>query len=384
MMKRRNRDVHIRLENLRKNYPNGTVAVDGLDLDIYRGETLVLIGPSGCGKTTTLRMMNRLIEPSGGSILFDGEDTLAMNPVLLRLRMGYVIQGIGLFPHMSIFDNVAVVPRLKGVKGKELDSRVERSLEMVGLPRKAYGTKKPGELSGGQKQRIGVARALAGDPELILMDEPFGALDPITREVLQDELLKLKRELKKTIIFVTHDIHEAMKMGDRVAIMKQGRLVQVAEPLTLLSRPADNFVRDFVGADNVLSQFNYMRVRNIGYSRENIPVVDENATFREAREAIQNSGIPIIRKPYVYVTNLEGKLLGVVEVKEKGSDDDEIYHFIRPISPVNEEGTVFDALQIMVERGAATVPIVDEKGFLKGLLTFGQLNSFISSEKGRS
>lgn len=383
-MKRRNRDVHIRLEKLRKNYPNGTVAVDGLDLDIYRGETLVLIGPSGCGKTTTLRMMNRLIEPSGGSILFDGEDTLAMDPVSLRLRMGYVIQGIGLFPHMSIFDNVAVVPRLKGVKGKDLDSRVERSLEMVGLPRKAYGTKKPGELSGGQKQRIGVARALAGDPELILMDEPFGALDPITREVLQDELLKLKRELQKTIIFVTHDIHEAMKMGDRVAIMKQGKLVQVAEPLTLLSRPADNFVRDFVGADNVLSQFNYMRVRNIGYSRENIPVVDENATFREAREAIQNSGIPIIRKPYVYVTNLEGKLLGVVEVKEKGSDDDEIYHFIRPISPVNEEGTVFDALQIMVERGAATVPIVDEKGFLKGLLTFGQLNSFISSEKGRS
>lgn len=383
-MKRRNRDVHIRLEKLRKNYPNGTVAVDGLDLDIYRGETLVLIGPSGCGKTTTLRMMNRLIEPSGGSLLFDGEDTLAMDPVSLRLRMGYVIQGIGLFPHMSIFDNVAVVPRLKGVKGKELDSRVERSLEMVGLPRKAYGTKKPGELSGGQKQRIGVARALAGDPELILMDEPFGALDPITREVLQDELLKLKRELKKTIIFVTHDIHEAMKMGDRVAIMKQGRLVQVAEPLTLLSRPADNFVRDFVGADNVLSQFNYMRVRNIGYSRENIPVVDENSTFGEAREAIQNSGIPIIRKPYVYVTNLEGKLLGVVEVKEKGSDDDEIYHFIRSITPVNEEGTVFDALQIMVERGAATVPIVDEKGFLKGLLTFGQLNSFISSEKGRS
>jgi osmoprotectant transport system ATP-binding protein len=285
---------------------------------------------------------------------------------------------------MSIFDNVAVVPRLKGLKGKELNSRVERSLEMVGLPRKAYGTKKPGELSGGQKQRIGVARALAGDPELILMDEPFGALDPITREVLQDELLKLKRELKRTIIFVTHDIHEAMKMGDRVAIMKQGRLVQVAEPLTLLSRPADNFVRDFVGADNVLSQFNYMRVRNIGYSRENIPVVDENATFGEAREAIQKSGIPIIRRPYVYVTNLEGKLLGVVEVKETGSDDDEIYHFIRPISPVNEEGTVFDALQIMVERGAATVPIVDEKGFLKGLLTFGQLNTFISSEKGRS
>lgn len=383
-MKRRNRDVHIRLEKLKKDYPNGTVAVDGLDLDIYRGETLVLIGPSGCGKTTTLRMMNRLIEPSGGSILFDGEDTLAMDPVSLRLRMGYVIQGIGLFPHMSIFDNVAVVPRLKGVRGKELDSRVERSLEMVGLPRKAYGIKKPGELSGGQKQRIGVARALAGDPELILMDEPFGALDPITREVLQDELLKLKRELKKTIIFVTHDIHEAMKMGDRVAIMKQGRLVQVAEPLTLLSRPADNFVRDFVGADNVLSQFNYMRVRNIGYSRENIPVVDENATFLEARDAIRNSGIPIIRKPYVYVTNLEGKLLGVVEVKETGADDDEIYHFIRPICPVNEEGTVFDALQIMVERGAATVPIVDERDFLKGLLTFGQLNSFISREKERS
>ncbi len=202
-----------------------------------------------------------LVEPSGGVILVDGIDTKNLDPVLLRRRIGYVIQGIGLFPHMKILENVSVVPRLKGVHKKEARTFAERALDMVGLPVGEFGHKWPRQLSGGQQQRVGVARALAGDPEIILMDEPFGALDPVSRVGLQDELLDLQGKLGKTIVFVTHDIHEAMKMGNRIAIMKEGVLAQVGEPLSLLSAPADDFVAGFVGAGNPLAMFSFMKVR---------------------------------------------------------------------------------------------------------------------------
>ncbi|HOP52908.1 MAG TPA: ABC transporter ATP-binding protein, partial [Synergistales bacterium] len=202
----------ISLRDVRKSYGD-TEVVKGVDLDIAGGEIMVLIGPSGCGKTTILRMINRLVEPSGGTILCEGQDTSRMDPVALRRRIGYVIQGIGLFPHMRVLENVSVVPRLKGIGPDEARSISGRALEMVGLPPSEYGEKWPRQLSGGQQQRVGVARALAGDPEIILMDEPFGALDPISRIGLQDELLDLQFKLKKTVVFVTHDISEAMKMG---------------------------------------------------------------------------------------------------------------------------------------------------------------------------
>lgn len=235
----------IELKKLCKSFDRGdTYAVQSVNLRVEDGETLVLLGSSGCGKTTTLKMINRLVEPTSGVISIDGQDALAQNPVSLRRRIGYVFQGIGLFPNMRVRDNVEMVPRLLGwEKSKRLD-RATELLELVGLPAAEYGDRFPDELSGGQQQRVGVARALAADPKYLLMDEPFGALDAITRESLQQEVLRLKHELGKTIVFVTHDIFEALTLADRIAVMHAGRLEQVASPNDILNKPATPFVRN--------------------------------------------------------------------------------------------------------------------------------------------
>ncbi|WIY82964.1 ATP-binding cassette domain-containing protein [Propionimicrobium sp. PCR01-08-3] len=217
------RDVTIRLEGLTKRYPGQPGnAVDALDLDIHTGEIVILVGPSGCGKTTTMKMINRIIEPTSGRILLAGDDVTTANPDHLRRRIGYVIQQIGLFPHMTIGENVATVPRLLGWDKKQISDRVDELLELVGMPPADFRDRYPKQLSGGQQQRIGVARALGADPEVLLMDEPFGAIDPITRDRLQNELLRLQDEVHKTIVFVTHDIDEAIKLGDRIAILREG------------------------------------------------------------------------------------------------------------------------------------------------------------------
>src|SRR5215216_5012337 len=240
----------IELRQVSKAFSGSTrYAVDRLTLAVPSGRTCVLIGPSGCGKTTTLRMINRLIEPTSGRILVEGEDVMKVDPVGLRRRIGYVIQQIGLFPHMTIAENVGTVPRLLGWPKAKIKDRVEEMLRLVGLDPAQFLTRYPRHLSGGQRQRVGVARALAGDPPVMLMDEPFGAVDPIVRSRLRDELLDILRRLKKTVIFVTHDIDEAIRMGDRIAIMKDGKVVQCASPEMLLSAPTDAFVADFVGAD---------------------------------------------------------------------------------------------------------------------------------------
>jgi osmoprotectant transport system ATP-binding protein len=245
----------IRLENVSKTFPGATrPAVDRLDLDVPDGTTCVLIGPSGCGKTTTMRIVNRLIEPSSGRIVVEGQDVTRADAVELRRRIGYVIQQVGLFPHMTIAQNVATVPQLLGWPGPRIASRVEEMLSLVGLEPAQFLNRYPRHLSGGQRQRVGVARALAADPPVMLMDEPFGAVDPIVRAGLQAELLGILRRLAKTVIFVTHDIDEAIRMGDLVAIMKDGRLVQCARPEALLSAPKDAFVADFVGADRALKR----------------------------------------------------------------------------------------------------------------------------------
>jgi osmoprotectant transport system ATP-binding protein len=245
----------IRLENVSKTFPGATrPAVDRLDLDVPDGTTCVLIGPSGCGKTTTMRIVNRLIEPSSGRIVVEGQDVTRADAVELRRRIGYVIQQVGLFPHMTIAQNVATVPQLLGWPGPRIASRVEEMLSLVGLEPAQFLDRYPRHLSGGQRQRVGVARALAADPPVMLMDEPFGAVDPIVRAGLQAELLGILRRLAKTVIFVTHDIDEAIRMGDLVAIMKDGRLVQCARPEALLSAPKDAFVADFVGADRALKR----------------------------------------------------------------------------------------------------------------------------------
>ncbi len=258
----------IKFEDVRKKYPDGTVAVDGLQLIAPSGQITVFVGPSGCGKTTSLRMINRMIEPTGGTIWLDDQDTGKVAPAILRRGIGYVIQHAGLFPHRTIIDNIITVPSLMGQSKKEARVRAMELLERVGLEAR-FATRYPAQLSGGQQQRVGVARALAADPPVMLMDEPFSAVDPVVREQLQQEFLRLQSELGKTIVFVTHDIDEAIKLGDQVAVLRVGgQLAQLATPAELLSNPVDDFVAGFVGRDR--------GYRALGFaSATNLPVTDE-------------------------------------------------------------------------------------------------------------
>src|SRR5688500_14142456 len=254
-------EVMIRLSGVGKTYPDGTVAVHELDLDVARGEMVCLVGPSGCGKSTTLKMINRLIEPTTGRIWLDGQDVTDADPVELRRGIGYVIQQIGLFPHQKVETNVMTVPLLYGESKARARERAHELMEMVGLDVATFADRYPHQLSGGQRQRVGVARALAADPPVLLMDEPFGAVDPVVRVRLQDEFLRLQRELGKTVVLVTHDIDEAVRMGDRVAIFAVGgRLAQYGTPTEVLARPADEFVSDFVGATAGLSRLTVTRI----------------------------------------------------------------------------------------------------------------------------
>jgi osmoprotectant transport system ATP-binding protein len=263
----------ITLTALSKRFANSaTPAVDALSLDIGEGEICVLIGPSGCGKTTTMRMINRMVEPDSGTIVVGDRDVTRIDPVELRRSIGYVIQQVGLFPHMTIAENIATVPRLLGWNDAQIDKRVDELLDRVHMDPARDRSRYPRELSGGQKQRVGVARALAADPPVMLMDEPFGALDPITRASLQDEFLRILREIRKTIVFVTHDIDEAIRMGTRIAIMRAGKLVQYDTPEVILARPADPFVESFVGADRALKRLSLLAVD--GYVNDESPPAD--------------------------------------------------------------------------------------------------------------
>jgi osmoprotectant transport system ATP-binding protein len=248
-------EPRIRLDGVSKLYDDGTTAVDDLSLDVCPGELVVLVGPSGCGKTTTMKMVNRLIEPTSGRVLLDGEDVAKTSPVQLRRRVGYVIQQVGLFPHQTVRDNVATVPVLLGWDKTRTRRRVEELLELVGLDPSRYASRYPSQLSGGQRQRVGVARALAADPLVLLMDEPFSAVDPVARERLQTEFLRVQRELGTTVVFVTHDIDEAVRLGDRIAVLSEGgHLEQYDTPATVLGSPATPFVADFVGADRAVKR----------------------------------------------------------------------------------------------------------------------------------
>jgi len=237
----------IKFENVYKFYPNGAEAVKGLSMEVSEGETVVLLGTSGSGKTTSLKMVNRLIEPTKGKISINGEDIMNQDAVELRRKIGYAIQHIGLFPHMTVAENISVVPNLLNWQKAAIEERIENLLNLVGLPPEEFTDRYPSQLSGGQKQRVGVARALSSDPPLVLMDEPFGALDPITREQLQNEFIELQAGIKKTILFVTHDIFEAVKMGDRIALMDEGKLQQLSTPAEMVENPANPFVEAFLG-----------------------------------------------------------------------------------------------------------------------------------------
>jgi osmoprotectant transport system ATP-binding protein len=280
----------ITFENVTKRYPGGTVAVDGLNLEVPAGQTMVLVGPSGFGKTTSLRMINRLIDPSDGRILLDGQDILQSNPATLRRGIGYVIQQAGLFPHRTIVDNIATVPLLLGWPKAKARDRSRELMDLVGLDA-TMARRYPYQLSGGQQQRVGVARALAADPPVLLMDEPFSAVDPIVRATLQDELLRLQAELQKTVVFVTHDIEEAIKVGDQVAIFKPGgHLVQVAPPQQLLAAPANDYVEDFLGFDRGIRRLSFLAADTLDLDTD--VIAGQDSTASSALAKVRGAGAP--------------------------------------------------------------------------------------------
>ncbi|MFJ7188924.1 ABC transporter ATP-binding protein [Streptomyces bacillaris] len=278
----------IRFEHVTKRYADGTTAVDDLSFEVAEGELVTLVGPSGCGKTTTMKMVNRLIEPTEGTIFLAGDDISAIDPVELRRRIGYVIQQVGLFPHKTVLENTATVPHLLGWKRGKGRARAAELLDLVGLDPSVYGDRYPEQLSGGQRQRVGVARALAADPPVLLMDEPFGAVDPVVRERLQNEFLKLQAQVRKTVLFVTHDIEEAVRLGDRIAVYGHGRIEQFDSPATVLGAPATPYVADFVGADRGLKRLSVTPIEESDLDRP--PVVHLDDTLAEATARLRSEG----------------------------------------------------------------------------------------------
>jgi osmoprotectant transport system ATP-binding protein len=335
----------IRLEHVAKRYPNGTVAVGDLSLEVGEGEITVLVGPSGCGKTTTLKMINRLIEPTGGKIFLEDDDVTHVDPVNLRRRIGYVIQQVGLFPHQTIAANIGTVPRLLGWDRHTTAARVDELLDLVGLDPATYRGRYPAQLSGGQRQRVGVARALAADPPVLLMDEPFGAIDPVTRVRLQDEFLRLQGEVRKTIVFVTHDIEEAVKMGDRIAILDVGGiLAQYDTPAEVLGSPATPMVADFVGTDRALKR---LKVTPIDPEHlEHPPTVVPTASLADARTAMDRAGAD-----WVAVVNGDSRLRG--HVRRANADGDEA------VSDRTERVEAWVAIDDYLENALAAMLLTD-------------------------
>jgi osmoprotectant transport system ATP-binding protein len=347
-----------------KRYPGQTEpAVDALSLEVPAGEICVLVGPSGCGKTTAMRMVNRMIDITDGDILLDGGSVKDRDPAELRRDIGYAIQQIGLFPHLTVADNVATVPRLLGWSKQRIHERVDELLELVSLDPQETRERFPGQLSGGQRQRVGVARALAVDPPLMLMDEPFGAIDPINRERLQNEFLRLQREIRKTIVFVTHDIDEAIKMGDRIAIMQRGgKLAQYSPPAELLMSPVSRFVEDFVGADRALKRLALQRVREVDLWKA--PLVREGDSMAEARAKAADSEVP-----YPLVIDADGRPLGWLS--ERGLQGERVTaELTSKTGPILDLDDVLrDALSDLLADEAQYGPVVNERGEIAGVLS---------------
>ena len=308
----------IRLESLTKIYPSahgGAASVDRVSFEVGAGETCVLLGPSGCGKTTTLRMINRLVAPTSGKVFIEGRDTSAADPVELRRTIGYVIQQIGLFPNMTVAENIGVVPRLLNWDRVRMRRRAEELLAMLALDPAEFLDRYPNELSGGQAQRVGVARALAADPPVLLMDEPFGAVDPVNREVIQDEFLRMQKALRKTVLFVSHDIDEAVKMADRIAIFRAGRLEQYAAPDELLGRPANEFVASFVGSDRTLKRLRRISVSEVvngagggdHTTAPHAPAVSPTDDLRRVATLFLEQGVDVLR-----CVDADGHFVGIV------------------------------------------------------------------------
>ncbi|CAH0313177.1 betaine/proline/choline family ABC transporter ATP-binding protein [Peribacillus simplex] len=356
----------LKIENVSKIYKGGKKAVKNISLDIKKGEFICFIGPSGCGKTTTMKMINRLIEPSEGKILINGENIMDKDPVELRRQIGYVIQQIGLFPHMTILENITLVPKL--LKWNE-QKKKERALELLQLVDMGpeYLERYPYELSGGQQQRIGVLRALASNPPLILMDEPFGALDPITRDALQEEFKNLQRTLDKTIVFVTHDMDEAIKLADRIVILKAGEIVQVGTPDEILRNPANEFVEEFIGKDRLLQTRPNVELVEQIMSRNPISITEEKSL---------TDAITIMREKRVdslLVVDEQNVLKGFVDVetiseyRKKAKFISEVIN--TEVYSVKQDTLIRDSVQKILKRGFKYVPVVDQNKHLVGIVT---------------
>jgi osmoprotectant transport system ATP-binding protein len=375
------RRIAIRLEELTKRYPHHPrPAVDHLTLDVPAGEIVVLVGPSGCGKTTTMKMINRIIEPTSGRVILDGEDVTAAHPDQLRRHVGYVIQQIGLFPHLTVAQNIATVPKLLGWDRKRVKARVDELLEMVGMAPATYRDRYPKQLSGGEGQRVGVARALGGDPSVMLMDEPFGAIDPITRDRLQNEFLRLQAEVKKTIIFVTHDIDEAIKMGDRIAILREGSKVeQYDTPAQILVAPASDFVEDFIGAGASLKRLNLSRVRDIDLS--DFPTVQVDDDRDEILRVVGQSdhGCALVldkeRRPRRWVTGADVR-------RAEGRALDSVG--LPPEAIVEPQSTLRDTLDELISASYSVAIVVDSNGVYQGVVDFDQISDAIRTMRSEA
>ncbi|MCP4436105.1 MAG: betaine/proline/choline family ABC transporter ATP-binding protein [Actinomycetia bacterium] len=363
----------IHLDQVSKTYAGTeTPAVEKLSLDIQRGEILVLVGPSGCGKSTTLRLINRMIEPTGGRIIFDGEDVTDVNPDLLRRRIGYVIQQIGLFPHQTIAQNVATVPKMLGWEKSEIGDRVDVLLDMVGLDPAEFRDRYPKELSGGQAQRVGVARALGADPAVMLMDEPFGAIDPITRDRLQNEFLRLQSELRKTIVFVTHDIDEAIKMGDRIAILGDRSVIRQCDtPERILAYPVDDFVDDFIGSGSTLKGLNFERVSDLDFA--DYPTMKVGDPLDAAKRTLAESG-----REWILLINEQDEPTRWLRDSDLNRSDHKVAEMGQTVRAfVEPNATLHDTLEEMLQSSTGTCVVVDKQRRYLGVVEIKQLTDVI-------
>ncbi|MBQ9958982.1 MAG: ABC transporter ATP-binding protein [Oscillospiraceae bacterium] len=368
----------IRFENVRKSYRgNDEDVVRGISFTVPKGKLVVLVGPSGCGKTTCLKMINRLVKNTGGSICIAGKEISEYDPIQLRRSIGYVIQQTGLFPHLTVRENIEIIPRLEGRDEESIALRTAELMKMVGLDADAYLNRYPIQLSGGQLQRVGVARAFATDPEIILMDEPFSALDPITRAQLQGELLFLQAKLKKTIVFVTHDMDEAVKMGDLICIMKEGRIVQYDTPEQIMKHPADDYIRSFVGQNRIWGNPEYIYAEDIMLRTP--LAVPRNLSVLQAMRQMNEQHVTS-----ALVLDDDHRLLGAataLEMQKAAAGNESVQAYAHPVKIcAKPRDSLVQLLQLMQDNKLSMLPVLDETGRLQGLITNSSLVTVMSQQ----